>query len=1109
VDLEPTLATTLSNLSNEFYEGSKKGSNHMVAVINSQELVNKKMWNYRPVFLDGNKDAKSVYRFTEEIFNESIKQNTLSPVFDRLEFATRMGVSEKTVQRVISKLMANQKAYIERVSKGQYQATLFNTNIDLPADCIIKNFELETKLLTELENRQQKACNRVNNRANKIANQIDDKTTNVETSSRTTISDKINNEILTTSLLLDTESKLETKPASLEANLASQLSILETNVTVNNVANAAASTASNPKTSIAQIQGQKVQEVHQGQEDQKGQQVQQGQQDHQAKTNFVSSNSQLKNKSNSSESLFAKRLVTEQQRADDLFSQLEDEQQDQLIELTPIIENFWEKTGKLELLTEQWKEYQPNSDWYEFLTEKLMEAIKLAYATRYNKLLAETKLSKEDVRKEAVGGVLGYWQNISNVSQENIVIPPTTLSLDSESRIDLTSLSTTSQQNNNQPSRFDRIMANVIKNETMLNDEGQSIKPSVSNSNLATTSSSSNSSSNSNSNSNKKLNVRELMKQSRETKNPNQPAIKPVKKEDKNVLKTNPYPEKLSGFSHAGEAVFAIALGLDKISVNQTTDNDVNNASEIPVIGVSLNQEVNQSSQFNQPNQSKSSFDNFSDFSDFNNSEVLGHECPQIVDQVDNNQKDQTLSKLKLVSGHSCPQISDQANNQVDKLENDQFDQSSNNSIPNTTEILGHKCPRDKIKGQGKLAKANEPTVAKVIPISQVEQIKGVLATTPSITTNAINKVATTTIESIIAVATSPTASTVLTNMRMRMREVKVLEVNNNNLNNLTLKTLRTSLVDNNIVPSSDSSDSNTSNSDSIETNTSTSTSTVDIQDAQDIQQDQQYEQNTKNQLIENLTKNQNSVLETTENKIDKTTKRKRKNKKAGSNVTGNVSDGVGNGEGQKTLSEASRDKDAMKKRLEMDKVVHKDEFRLWRIIGGDYRLERDEQGNWMLPNKKGTLPKSEYSFWDIASFAQSQSTIAKPIAYAVGSYYRGDNDDVLKNHFQQSRNAYVGSSGRTVELTDEDKARLNQQQIELNRMLLKEELMVQLWDKLSTDEQQKLVSEEIARFKQLCPQYYENWTHQMLINHNREIAKARLAEEKILRRESQISLAS
>ena len=330
------------------------------------------------------------------------------------------------------------------------------------------------------------------------------------------------------------------------------------------------------------------------------------------------------------------------------------------------------------------------------------------------------------------------------------------------------------------------------------------------------------------------------------------------------------------------------------------------------------------------------------------------------------------------------------------------------------------------------------------------------------------------------------------------MREVKVLEVKNNLNNNLTLKTLRTSLVDNNTVPSSNSNDIS-----SIEANTTNSTSTIDVQ------QDQKYEQNTETQLIEHPTKNQNTVLETKENKIDKTTKRKKKNKKIGSNVAGNVSDGIGNSEGQQTLSEASRDKDAMRKRLELDKVVHKDEFRLWRIVGGDYKLERDESGNWTLPNKKGTLPKSEYSFWDIASFAQSQSTIAKPIAYAVGSYYRGDNDDVLKNHFQQSRNSYVGSSGRTVEPTDEDKARLNQQQIELNRMLLKEELMVQLWDKLSTSEQQKLVNEEIARFSQLFPQHYQNWTHQMLINHNREIVKARLAEEEILRREGQVSLAS
>ncbi|MFY9226592.1 MAG: hypothetical protein WAQ98_28210 [Blastocatellia bacterium] len=1041
----------------------------MVAVVNSQELINKGLWNYRPTFLDSNKDAKSIYRLVEEVFNESIKQGSLTPILDRVELAERMGVSEKTVQRACSKLMATERVYVERISKGQYQFALFATNTKLASDCVIKDFELETKLLAELEKQQQRASNR----ASKIANRTNDKTT-VETSLKATINEnKTNNEISTTSLLSDDESKLEAKLISLEKP-ASQLPAPETNIIVNNAASVA---ASRPETTIAETQVQEVQKIQQGQ---------------QAKTNFAISNSQLKNKSSASESLFAKRLVTEQQRADDLFSQLEDEQQDQLIELTTTIEGFWEKTGKLELLNEQWKEYQPNLDWYEFLTEKLMETIKLAYATRHNKLLAETKLSIDDVRKEAINGVLEYWQNINSVSQENIIIPPTILSVGTDNKVDLASLSATSQQNNEQPSRFDRIMANLIRNETTLSDEGQSTKPSASNSNQTTT----------NFNSNKKLNVRKLMKQSRETKDPNQPAIKPVKKEDRNVLKTNPYPEEPSGFTHIGETLFAKALGLDKINTNQNTDiSNLNDANEIAVIGVNLNQEVNQSSQFNQLDQSKSSSDNFSDVS---NNDVLGHECPQINNQASNKQNEQPLNKLRLISGQQCPQINDQVNNQVDNLQNDQFDQLSNNSITNTKEILGHKCPQNTVKGQENdhrfPTRAGEPNQTdKVSIITNIANVSGKIAT-----------VATTTPLPIIA--TSASATTVPTNMHMRVREVKVLKVNNNLNNNLkTLKTLRVSLVDNNTVPSS-SNDSSDDSSSSIETNiVVNSIDTINVQEdtKQDIQQDQQYEQNTENQLIENPTKKQNSVLETKENKTDKPTNRKKKNKKIGSSVASNLSDEASNSESQQTLSEASRDDDAMKKRLEMDKLVHKDEFRLWRVIGGDYKLERDENGNWMLPNKRGTLPKSEYSFWDIASFAQSQSTIAKPIAYAVGSYYRGDNDDVLKNHFQQNRNAYVGSSGRTVELTDEDKARLNQQQIELNRMLLKEELMVQLWDKLAVSEQQKLVNEEIARFKRLCPQDYQNWTHQMLINHNREIVKARLAEEEIVRRESQVSLAS
>ncbi|MFY9224200.1 MAG: hypothetical protein WAQ98_16130, partial [Blastocatellia bacterium] len=351
----------------------------MVAVINSQEIINKKLWSYRPNFLDGNKDAKSVYRLVEEVFNESIKQASLTPVVDRTELAARMGISEKTIQRACNKLMASQKIYVERLSKGQYQFALFDSGTNLDTDCIINDFDLETKLLAELEKQQQRVSKRTYkadqnksklvNQINQIANQRDDKTTSLEISPISIDQNKIN-EVSTTSLLPENQSSLETKPTNLEKSII-ETPALTTKTTANSVsANVA---ASRPAATATEIQAQE------------------NKQDQQAQAKLIILNKELKNKTSANESLFAKRAITEQQRADDLFCDLTDEQQDLLIELTPIIEAFWKKTGKLELLEEQWKEYQPNLDWYEFLTEKLMETVKIAYSTRYSKFLSETE----------------------------------------------------------------------------------------------------------------------------------------------------------------------------------------------------------------------------------------------------------------------------------------------------------------------------------------------------------------------------------------------------------------------------------------------------------------------------------------------------------------------------------------------------------------------------------------------------------------------------------------------------------------------------------------------------------------------------------------------
>ena len=69
------------------------------AIINSSKMVKAGLWDYRPGFLIGKKASRSGYRLIEEIFNESIKQNTSSPIIAKQTLAYRLAVSDKTIQR--------------------------------------------------------------------------------------------------------------------------------------------------------------------------------------------------------------------------------------------------------------------------------------------------------------------------------------------------------------------------------------------------------------------------------------------------------------------------------------------------------------------------------------------------------------------------------------------------------------------------------------------------------------------------------------------------------------------------------------------------------------------------------------------------------------------------------------------------------------------------------------------------------------------------------------------------------------------------------------------------------------------------------------------------
>ena len=119
----------------------------MVSLINSTKLIEHHLYAYRPSFLDGSKDAKSAYRLIEEIFNESIKELTATPEFDRVDLVARLGVSEKTLQRATNKLVNEGRISYERTSKGKCRySLLYQGNIQLPEDCLLLDSSLTTSI---------------------------------------------------------------------------------------------------------------------------------------------------------------------------------------------------------------------------------------------------------------------------------------------------------------------------------------------------------------------------------------------------------------------------------------------------------------------------------------------------------------------------------------------------------------------------------------------------------------------------------------------------------------------------------------------------------------------------------------------------------------------------------------------------------------------------------------------------------------------------------------------------------------------------------------------------------------------------------------------------
>jgi hypothetical protein len=156
-----------------------------------------------------------------------------------------------------------------------------------------------------------------------------------------------------------------------------------------------------------------------------------------------------------------------------------------------------------------------------------------------------------------------------------------------------------------------------------------------------------------------------------------------------------------------------------------------------------------------------------------------------------------------------------------------------------------------------------------------------------------------------------------------------------------------------------------------------------------------------------------------------------------------------------------------MIKRLKSDRVSPK-EFSLWKIINKDHKIEQDNDGNYLLPNRLQNHPKSKHSFWDILSYAQTQKSVKAPVGFSISKYYSGemDSNPTFQEYLKDKATSLIGAARKSTEPTAEQKLEAEKAKREYEELVAFDELQEKLWEDLTTDEKQHLLLEEIKELK-------------------------------------------
>lgn len=300
-----------------------------------------------------------------------------------------------------------------------------------------------------------------------------------------------------------------------------------------------------------------------------------------------------------------------------------------------------------------------------------------------------------------------------------------------------------------------------------------------------------------------------------------------------------------------------------------------------------------------------------------------------------------------------------------------------------------------------------------------------------------------------------------------RMREVKLIKLDKYNKYINFLTSLKNGSLSCNSIPTSNATNISTSYpngnsiaSASITTDRISETPTIDNNQTQNTvttselkklagtvveQKGKQVCDTTRNTSIANTTNTTN--ISRDDNKLTKT--------KQNANTT------------KKAKGKPEEPTPEMIKRLESDRVSPKD-FSLWKIVDGDHKVEQDNDGKYLLPNKLQNHPKSDYSFWDVLAYAQTQKSIDAPVGFSISWYYSGkvNTSSSFREYLKEKANSLIGAARKPTQPTPQQQLEAQKAKQEYEQQLAFENSKEQLWKNLSTDEQQSLLLEEIKELK-------------------------------------------